>query len=237
MELTFNTKPVYTTDNYKAFEFFSFNREVNKAHARNLSRLIKKNGFKGVIQVIKTNIVDGEERLYILDGQHRFTACKMAGVEFAFEITELNTRKEIADFITDVNTTAKGWSTNQFLNVWSEIRIKEYVKLKKVMKKNKLQISVLVDIYGHSRKLDAFRDGSLTFPDEAKSDTEIEQLLDLDLYLSSKAFCRRAIVDFMRDDRYDHKKVLAAIKNRIRIIGNFSEDEKTLREELFKLLK
>lgn len=236
MNTEFQTVTFSSTNNFSLFHFLNFNRKVNMSHVKGLKALIEANGFKGVIQVIKTDILEGVMRYYILDGQHRFTACKMLDIPFNFEITELKTKKEVADFISGVNTSAKAWGTNQFLNVWSALHIVEYVKLAKVARATKIQITPLIEIYGNTKKMDSFRAGTIQFQDEAESDLIVKQLMELDEFLSSKSFCRRAIIQVMRLDGYKHSKMLKAVKNHLKTIGKFSESEKDLKAELISLM-
>jgi hypothetical protein len=74
----------------------------------------------------------------------------------------------------------------------------------------------------------------MIFYNEAKSDQIIKQIMELDV-LPSKAFCRRAIVKMMQDERYNHE-VHAPMITRYANLNGFTENETELKKELFTLL-
>jgi hypothetical protein len=103
------TVQVNSTSSYECFNFFKFNREVDKVHVKKLVKSMKVRGFIGTIIVIKTKIIDGIELLYILDGQHRFTASKELGINFKYEVVEIKTELALAHYIADLNNSSKAW--------------------------------------------------------------------------------------------------------------------------------
>lgn len=234
-KLPFETVQIFQSNDYSRFSFFDFNRKVDKSHVNKLKESIAIRGFLGCIIVVKINI-DGEEAFKILEGQHRFTAAMELGIPFKFEIHEIESKRELALFIATVNNSAKAWGTNQFLNVWSKMEIKEYVKLLKIQTETKIQITPLVSAYSGKSDMKAFRGGVIEFYDEVASDTMIEQIMDLKDVLPTKAFCRRAIIKVMRDKAYNHSNIKPYIERRFRQ-GGFSENENELLEELKMLMR
>lgn len=232
----FSVVSFFISKDYSLFNFFEFNRPVDKTHIKKLAASMKVRGFRGAIIVIRTSIIDGIERLYILDGQHRFEACKLLGIEFKFEIVDIKTELELAQYIADVNNSSKAWGTNQFLDVWSKMKIREYIKLQEVFENTKIQITPLIIIYTGASDMKAFRNGSMVFKDENESDTIITQIMDFDGYLPTKAFCRRAIIKVMRSKKYNHEAIKPYI---IRYAKQnvFTENETDLQKELENLLK
>ena len=230
-EITF-----FTSKDYKLFHLLPFNRDVDPTHARKLVASMKKHGFKGVLHVIKTKFVDGTVRYYVVDGQHRLSAAQQLGIKFNFELTELNTRVTTAEFIAELNTSAKSWGTSNFLDVWSALDIQEYVKLKKIQKDTGFQLTPLLEAYLFTSNHNDYRKGQMVFPNEKISDTIIAQMVDLNKYLPSKAFCRRSIVRVMRNPKYNHSKMVVAIKNYKNLVGDFTENEQCLKKELQKLM-
>ena len=231
-KLPFNTVEVYQSDDYSKFSFFKFNRPIDKAHVKKMKESIKLRGFLGCLIVVHMN---GEYK--ILEGQHRFTAIQELGIPFKFEVEEVKDEKELALFIADVNNSSKAWGTNQFLNVWSQLKIVEYVKLAKIHKETKIQITPLVSAYSGKSDMKEFRKGDIKFYDEIASDIIIEQLMDLKDVLPTKAFCRRAIIKVMRDENYNHDLMKPYIERQIRQGKPFGENENDLFKNLNRLLK
>lgn len=232
----FKTVSYYESDDYSIFNLFPFNRNIDRTHVKRLVESMKLHGFKGVIQVVRTKFIDGELRYYVADGQHRLAAAKQLGLKVCFELTELKSKKQTADFIAELNTSAKSWGTTNFLKVWSDLEIPEYVKLKHVQNETGFQLTPLLEAYLFSSDQQTYRKGTMTFPNECNSDKIIKQMIDCNKYLPSKAFCRRAIVRVMRNPKYDHKKMVNAIKNYNKLVGDFTENERELKNELERLM-
>ena len=230
-EITF-----FTSKDYKLFNLLHFNRNVDQAHVKKLVASMKKHGFKGVLHVIKTKFIDGTVRYYVVDGQHRLSAAQQLGIKFNFELTELTTKVTTAEFIAELNTSAKSWGTSNFLDVWSAFDIEEYVKLKKIQKDTGFQLTPLLEAYLFTSNQYDYRKGRMIFPNEKASDKIVSQMVDLNKYLPSKAFCRRTIVRIMRNPKYNHSKMVVAIKNYNKLVGEFTENEKGLKGELQKLM-
>ena len=235
--MNFKTVTYFESTDYSIFKLLPFNREVDKAHVKTLVESMRLHGFKGVSQIIKTKIIDGTEQYYIVDGQHRIAAAKQLGLPIRFELTELKTKKETADFIAELNTSAKSWGTSNFLSVWSSLQIEEYVKLAKVQKETGFQITPLLEAYLFTSNQVDYRKGRMVFTNEELSDSIVQQMIELNQYLPSKAFCRRAIVRVMRNPKYNHKKMLNAVKQYVSLVGSFTENERSLKAELEKLVK
>lgn len=232
----FETVSTYKTTEYGLFNSLSFNRTVAPAHVKEIESSMKKWGFTSVINVIKTNVIDGTAKFYILDGQHRFAAAMRLKIPVQFQIKELDTKKQLVEFIADLNTNFKGWGTSQFLDIWSGLNIKEYLKLTKVFQETGFQISPLIEAYTFSGSMVDFRTGKLVFPNEKQSDELIKQLSELNQYLPSKAFIRRSIIRLMRHENYNHAKMLKAVKFYTESIGAFPENEKEVQRIFLNLI-
>jgi hypothetical protein len=236
MKPQFTETKVFLSLDYNLFKFFNFNRPVDKNHVATLVESMRRWGFTSTITVIKTDVIDGQVSFYILDGQHRIKAAQILGIPFRFDIVDIKTKLELAQFIADVNNSAKAWGTNQFLNVWAKMQITEYVKLLDVQNKTNIQITPLVKAYTNKTAMTDFRKGEMKFVDEANSDKIIEQIVDLNDYLPNKAFCRRAIIDVMNRPDYNHELVKPIIVRRAKTTG-FTENEKDLKAELEMLVR
>jgi hypothetical protein len=231
-----NKVSIFSSSDFESFKFFNFNRPVNKSHVKTLVESMERWGFQSTLTVIKTSVLDDTEQFYVLDGQHRFSAAKVLGIPFEFKTVDIETKLELAQFIADVNNSAKAWGTNQFLNVWARMEIKEYVKMHQVQTETKMQITPLVRAYTGKSSMNEFRKGDMKFIDEANSDKIISQIMELNDYLPKKAFCRRAIIDIMNSEDYNHELVKPKIISRA-LVSGFSENETDLRNELKVLVK
>lgn len=73
-EKTVACNVVYQTTDYEMFKFLKGNREINKTNEKNLEKNFGENGENYVMNPIIVN-----EKMEIIDGQHRFTALKKIG--------------------------------------------------------------------------------------------------------------------------------------------------------------
>jgi hypothetical protein len=231
----FKTIQYYETSDLTIFKLLSFNRRIDKNHVKILVESMRKNGFTGVIQVVRTNLF-GKYELYIADGQHRVEAAKQLGLAVRFEIKEIKTKEKLVKFVAELNTSSKTFSASNFLNAWSDLEIPEYMKIRDVIKNTGFQLTPVLEAYLFSSRQKEFRNGEITFPNEKESDVIIQQMIDTNRYLPTKAFCRRTLVKVMSNKKYNHKKMLSAIKDYIRLVGSFSENETTYRKELERLV-
>lgn len=226
---------VYETDDLSIFKLFPFNRDIDKKHVNLLADNMKKHGFIGVAQIVLIK-QKGKSVYYIADGQHRIAAARQLGIPVRFELTEISGNREVANFIASLNTSSKAWGTKNFLKVWVKNNIPEYVKLNKVQENTGFQITPLLEAYLFTSSQKDYREGTMTFPNEQQSDRIIQQMVDLNQYLPSKAFCRRAIVKVMLNEKYNHKKMVSAIKQYVKLVGSFTENERGLKAELDNLV-
>ena len=90
---------VHTTEDYGRFEFNELNRSVDAAHVRKLKKNIKD---IGLVQPIT---VDSEGN--IIDGQHRFHACRELGIPVRYIIQDSMKMEDVVA----LNNMSKPWST------------------------------------------------------------------------------------------------------------------------------
>ncbi len=90
---------VHTTEDYTRFEFNELNRGVDAAHVRKLKKNIKD---IGLVQPITVDS-DG----HIIDGQHRFHACRELGIPVRYIIQDSMNMEDVVA----LNNMSKPWST------------------------------------------------------------------------------------------------------------------------------
>jgi hypothetical protein len=223
-----------TTD-YDLFHKLPFNRDVDNAHVKELVESIKKYGFKGVIQVIETSFIDGIEKFYKLDGQHRVAAARIAGVPVTFELTVCKTKRETVEMISALNNSSKAWGTKTFLNVWGSLGLEEYVMMKEIQGLTQIQITPLVMALTGSTRMVEFRKGTMSIPNEKEAKKVIKQLLELNEFLPTKAYCRRGIISVMRMEGYNHSKMMKDVRSYAKNL-DFPESELPLKDILIRFL-
>lgn len=108
---------INSTTNYEQFEFSEANRAIDATHVRRLKRNIKTNGL--VQPIIVTS--DG----YIIDGQHRYHACRELGVPIQYVVRE---SMNMADVV-ELNNLSKRWSMLDKVQSFAAQGNDHYIKL------------------------------------------------------------------------------------------------------------
>ena len=122
----------YSKD-YDMFKLHSQNRVISKARVQKLKSEIQRKNLLDLFPVL----VDRDN--YILDGQHRFEACKQLGIEVAYKTTNRITIRDVS-FINSVSAAWKGIDYIKYhaknnddykllLDIMQETGIKDYRNL------------------------------------------------------------------------------------------------------------
>ena len=108
---------INSTTDYSQFEFNELNRGVDDAHVRRLTKNIKENGL---IQPIVVT-ADGN----IIDGQHRFHACRELGIPVQYIIRDAMTMTDVVQ----LNNMSKPWSVMDKVQSYAAQGNEHYVRL------------------------------------------------------------------------------------------------------------
>ncbi len=121
-----------TTQDFRKFNLLSFNRNLNRNHINKIKELITKNGYLEGFPIIV------DENYNIIDGQHRFVACKEMGVAFNYVI-----QKDFKnEMLISLNTSQRNWSFEDYINYYANQGNQNYISLKDFSKKNSLKYSI-----------------------------------------------------------------------------------------------
>lgn len=225
---------IFSSSNYKQFHKFEFNRKTSKKHSRRIADSIRRNGITSYPLIIYTDIIDGEPKYYIVDGQHRCEAFEILGLPIWFTLYTKRspgptTMYDLVRLVSDVNNTSKPWNIHQYLLAWKSLKIREYEKIYLKRKEVNLPINILLQSYsGHSRKraITDFVDGKYKMLDEANGDIYVKYLADLQSEIKSKSTAfLSGLVCFFREEgeNYDNEKMINAVKKS----SDFNFGEKT----------
>ncbi len=236
-EAVFYNSNLHTSGNYAMFEFLKFNRKVSPEHVRELVESINSFGVLSYPVVVKTDCLDGSERYYIADGQHRFTAMKELGLPIYFTLHNISSKEQLVRLIAKVNNTSKKWSLSQYLKAWVSLKIDSYLALKKQYIQSGLQLSVLLEAYsGRDRRTATvlYMDGKFNIPDKEKADLHIQYLVDFKKFSKRSRMFNSTLLKLFKHPKYDHTKMLQKMDKEYQTLV-FSETEQELYQQLLKL--
>ena len=116
---------VYKTNDLTMFKSITGNRPTNPQHIRRLTDSIKVNG-------LLCNPILVNEKMEVIDGQHRLEACKNAESEVYYIILTGYSLSEVQT----LNLNQKNWQKKDFMNGYADKGIKSYVILREFYRQN-----------------------------------------------------------------------------------------------------
>jgi hypothetical protein len=202
---------IYETRNYSQFKIMSDNREINLLHVQ---RLI--NSFND-LHLVSPIIVN--EKLEVIDGQHRLQASKETGKPVYYIILRGYGIKEVQV----LNTNQKNWTKMDYLETYASEGVKPYLQFKQFMADfpdfkiqaaerilSGLGASKSTNIDGKNVYMKYFEEGNFSIPDIKKSYSIARKMMDFKPFY--KNFARgtfvSALLPLFSSKVYDHKEML-----------------------------
>lgn len=142
---------------YSKFSILDENRNIDHNHIDKIKASITKHGY------LSSNPIIVDENMNIVDGQHRFLACKEMGLPIDYEVVE-----DSQSMIIDLNTTQKKWSIYDYLKYYAvKDKNENYTRVLNLMGKYKTSAQMIFSIAlrrGMGGEITrAVRDGNLKF--------------------------------------------------------------------------
>lgn len=206
-----NTKIQYTKD-YSLFRFLKGNRDLNE---RKIKRIIK--SVESGLNFFKYNPIMVNEQHFIIDGQHRFYACRKLKLPVYFVVVPEITLQHIAE----INNNQSRWKIRDYMNCYIDANVnrEDYQALSDFVTKHKINISVAVSLL-HAGRItngggytDAFKDGKFRINYEEAAEKIVSIAKEFEAFgadYRSRPFLQ-AIEKLVTNDRYPHEKVVAKL--------------------------
>ncbi len=140
------------------FIFRKDNREkIKRSDVEHLKESIQRNNM------LHLNPILVNEKMEIMDGQHRTMAAQELGLPVFYIIAEGLEAKDIIDL-----NVSKRWSHMDYLNFYCQHENEQYIKLREFMDKRNISISVALNLMlGRTVGMYSdFKRGKLVFPEE-----------------------------------------------------------------------
>lgn len=151
------TNEIIKETNYDKFRFTSKNRPVD---SKKVQRFAKESSERPHLMESCPILVNSN--MEIIDGQHRFLACKLNASPVYYIQDE---RVSYEDMVI-LNKDQKNWSIDDFINFHCQSGNKNFLSLREFMKKSGLTVSLSFVFLGFNRKslVTAVKEGTLLFP-------------------------------------------------------------------------
>lgn len=215
---------IFKTKNYEMFIFRADNREkIDQVHVQKLVESIKSRNMLD-LRPICVN-----EKMEIIDGQHRLLAAKLLNVEIYYQQDKTLKAEDII-----LMNVSKAWGTSDYLNFYCEHGYSEYIKFKDFMKRYNLNLKVGLNIAMGQKHInfEQFRKGEFHFHEETLSSQieicwetidYIKKLNGFSTYTSSSRFWR-ALLKIIRHPDFEVDKWRLNMK---RMIDHFAPKART----------
>lgn len=167
----------YATKDYSVFKHMVGNRDVSEKHVRTLMTSMNRGNL------IKYQTILVNEDMEILDGQHRFEACKRLGLHVHYKIVPNGTYKIPAI----LNHATREWKFNDYLDNFAINEHLDYVKLEAFQNKYNISLKRLGYLMSKEQKeiFDTqFRTGGFKLIDNLEEiSIKIDKINDIIKYL------------------------------------------------------
>lgn len=197
---------IMETMDYNQFSFIEGNRAIDENHVKFIMRKMEENYL---VAPIMCNTVMG-----IMDGQHRFEACKRSGRTIRYYITDDMDPEQIAE----MNSVAKRWKPQDYANVYDSVDYKLYKQFRERFPKL-AHSSAIVLLSGGDQTVhgdDAFKTGYFKVKNFSKAVKTAEMLMKMGDY--TKVYNKRsfvfAMIHVMNHKDYDEKRMMRKIKHK-----------------------
>ncbi len=209
--LPFTDFKVYVTTSYEAFSRLSENRELNEQHVHTLMQSFEKDGYLFTILYVN-------EKMELIDGQHRFEAAKRKHLPVYFIIMPEWSIKEVAI----LNVNSRNWSMEDFLSTHAKGGNQNYIRFKEFYDEfdfdiTTVQLILLGKRTKQSGTKDDFRAGKMVVDDAilTKGYVKARKIIKFKDYhplgYKSRNFVE-AMLSLMNRKGYDHGHMIEQFK-------------------------
>jgi ParB-like nuclease domain len=200
---------IQKTDDYSIFKYIGFNREKNKNHIDSLKKILQKENLLHLHPILLN------EKMEVVDGQHRLEAAKELGLEIFYIVSNLS-----YDHILNSNLFQKRLSLNDVIKFFSlKDKLPDYILLQDYITILSLNPKSIVGlIFGNSSRhiFDFIKKGSFKFPSDMKL---IEKLTNS--FLKFVNFCKeKRVAPF---SMFSTSNFTISYRNLI-LLSNFNEE-------------
>lgn len=231
---------------YSKFAILPMNRGIDSRHVQKMIKSIRKMGVVRTVITCTTNIIEGEMKTYIIDGQHLATALEREGQPIPYIELEIETEEDLIEKMAYLNNSSKSWDLMNYINAWKMIR-PDYMKLFKWKNMYDIEITMLAMI-GLNNSAIRYSTGIIKTGLFEITNPKAEAMCKAfnDIFLKIGMVERNVKFQFLNafmlayNDTYDHQKVIDAVDKHmktIKLMANGDETGAFIRKQIFKLTK
>lgn len=219
---------IFSTTDYDIFNFLTGNRTINANNVKKLKESISENGYK------KSQPIIVNQDFEIIDGQHRFTACEELKLPIYFTIERED--EDSIKLTQDLNKNQKNWGLIDYIKSYVDRGYQDYINFLRFVEDRDLSVTTAIVLAWGTRNANIrnkIMQGKIEFTiyEENRVDEIINRLkeikekipnnLDIEKKLRNAILGENfaaVMVKIMRQDNYDHNRMLKQISTNYRSI-------------------
>jgi hypothetical protein len=234
------------TNSYSKFAILPMNRGIDSRHVQKMITSIRKMGVLRCVIACTTNIIEGEWKTYIIDGQHLAMALEREEQLIPYVEITVDSEEDLIEKMAYLNNSSKSWDLMNYINAWKMIR-PDYMKLFKWKNMYDIEITMLAAIGVNNSSL-KFSTSTIKTGDFKITNPLSEDMCKAfnDIFLkigkSDRAVKFQFLTAFLQayNPKYDHNKTMAAIDKHLKTVKLMAIGDETgafIRKQIFKLPK
>ena len=213
-----NSKQVQTSNDYAKFKTLIGNRKPNDLHIKRLTSSFKQRYLFSPIIV--------NEKMQIIDGQHRFLAAKELNLPIYYLLVEGYGLEEVQV----LNTNTSNWKREDYLKAYCDLGVKPYLQMQQFMLDfpdfgvaiSEMILTDKVDGQNKLLRIDkvnmrmqGFQNGELEIPNLLKAYETAEKVLMFKPYYDgyNRSTFVRTLITLFKNENYVHAEMISKLAN------------------------
>jgi len=198
---------IQATTNYSLFKELTGNRHTNQAHINKL-----KSEFSENTEAVKYTPILVNEKMEIIDGQHRKKALEELGLPVHYIMQEGLELKDAQK----LNSMMKNWGPRDWAESYAKLGNPHYIQFVALMEDYKLPFNVLTKYasgYGTYPNTNMFRNGSFKIGDLKKARDQLDFLVSTGAYYSDyrRKGYGEALLIMLNNPKFDRERFTTAL--------------------------
>lgn len=234
------------TTNYSKFATLPMNRAICSKHVQKMIASLRMLGCTRAVITCYTNIIEGEWKTYIIDGQHLATALEREDQPIPYIEIEIASEEDLIEKMAFLNNSSKSWDMMNYINAWKMIR-PDYMKLFRWKNMYDIEITMLAIIGVNNTAIQkstgVIKTGNFRITNP-KAEDMCRAFNDIFLKIgkSDRAVKFQFLNAFLQayNSTYSHSKVMDAIDKHLKTVKLMAVGDETgayIRKQIFKLPK
>jgi ParB-like nuclease domain len=218
---------VLVTKDYHLFGYIKGNREVDPTNKNNIIESLQTKQILESAIIVGLDKKSGDNKPFkIIEGQHRFEACKELQLPLSFIIREdfdIESMEKSLSIVELLNTASKTWDISNFMYSKAIKGFKPYLLYRELYEKYDFEHEILLYVINkrEDRKMyirfRTFKEGNLQFDEDdynyAVSKLEILQRILPKIEENGKRYYLKALIDIMNTPDIDNERLLDRFMN------------------------